>query len=52
MCNNLEKAYWFYEAGVSNIQFPRCYNFYQVHIYCICVRVNYDDIYINAYRVI
>ncbi|KYN04107.1 Tubulin glycylase 3A [Cyphomyrmex costatus] len=29
MCNNLEKAYWFYETGVSNIQFPRCYNFYQ-----------------------
>ncbi|XP_071555378.1 tubulin glycylase 3A-like [Temnothorax nylanderi] len=29
MCNNLEKAYWFYEAGVSNIQFPRCYNFNQ-----------------------
>ncbi|XP_018338139.1 PREDICTED: tubulin monoglycylase TTLL3-like [Trachymyrmex septentrionalis] len=29
MCNNLEKAYWFYEAGVSDIKFPRCYNFYQ-----------------------
>ncbi|XP_076241153.1 tubulin glycylase 3A-like [Calliopsis andreniformis] len=29
MCNNLENVCWFYEAGVSNIQFPRCYNVYQ-----------------------
>ncbi|XP_072767278.1 tubulin glycylase 3A-like [Anoplolepis gracilipes] len=29
MCNNLENAYWFYETGVSNVQFPRCYNMYQ-----------------------
>ncbi|XP_053978542.1 tubulin glycylase 3A-like isoform X1 [Hylaeus volcanicus] len=29
MCNNLENVSWFYEAGVSNIQFPRCYNVYQ-----------------------
>ncbi|XP_036139060.1 tubulin glycylase 3A-like [Monomorium pharaonis] len=29
MCNNLEKAYWFYEPGVSNVQFPRCYHFCQ-----------------------
>ncbi|XP_025267473.1 tubulin glycylase 3A-like [Camponotus floridanus] len=29
MCNNLENAYWFYETGVSDIQFPRCYNIYQ-----------------------
>ncbi|XP_067211638.1 tubulin glycylase 3A-like [Linepithema humile] len=29
MCNNLENAYWFCEAGVSGIQFPRCYNIYQ-----------------------
>ncbi|XP_012254470.2 tubulin glycylase 3A-like [Athalia rosae] len=29
MCNNLENVYWFYESGISNIQFPRCYNIYQ-----------------------
>ncbi|XP_026672887.1 tubulin glycylase 3A-like [Ceratina calcarata] len=29
MCNNLENISWFYEDGVSNIQFPRCYNVYQ-----------------------
>ncbi|XP_076625728.1 tubulin glycylase 3A-like isoform X3 [Colletes latitarsis] len=29
MCNNLENVSWFYEPGVSNIQFPRCYNVYQ-----------------------
>ncbi|XP_046734970.1 tubulin glycylase 3A-like [Diprion similis] len=29
MCNNLENVYWFYESGVSNIQFPRCYNIYR-----------------------
>ncbi|CAK9827255.1 Tubulin glycylase 3A [Anthophora retusa] len=29
MCNNLENISWFYETGVSNIQFPRCYNVYQ-----------------------
>lgn len=46
MCNNLEKAHWFYETNVSNIQFPRCYNFYQVRItvYLVymCVYVNYN----------
>lgn len=30
MCNNLENISWFYEADVSNVQFPRCYNVYQV----------------------
>ncbi|XP_043791514.1 tubulin glycylase 3A-like isoform X2 [Apis laboriosa] len=29
MCNNLENISWFYEADVSNVQFPRCYNVYQ-----------------------
>ncbi|XP_076761407.1 tubulin glycylase 3A-like [Xylocopa sonorina] len=29
MCNNLENVSWFYEDGVSDIQFPRCYNVYQ-----------------------
>ncbi|XP_068981011.1 tubulin glycylase 3A-like [Bombus flavifrons] len=32
MCNNLENISWFYETGVSNVQFPRCYNVYQVRI--------------------
>ncbi|XP_061939647.1 tubulin glycylase 3A-like isoform X2 [Apis cerana] len=29
MCNNLENISWYYEADVSNVQFPRCYNVYQ-----------------------
>ncbi|XP_076377190.1 tubulin glycylase 3A-like isoform X1 [Megalopta genalis] len=29
MCNNLENVCWYYEVGVSTIQFPRCYNVYQ-----------------------
>ncbi|XP_076643205.1 tubulin glycylase 3A-like [Halictus rubicundus] len=29
MCNNLENVCWYYEVGVSSIQFPRCYNVYQ-----------------------
>lgn len=32
MCNNLENISWFYETGVSNVQFPRCYNVYQVRM--------------------
>ncbi|XP_011701651.1 PREDICTED: tubulin glycylase 3A-like [Wasmannia auropunctata] len=41
MCNNLEKAYWFYEAGVSNIQFPRCYQSAQMEEFV-------QDYYITA----
>nr|XP_012142811.1 PREDICTED: tubulin glycylase 3A-like isoform X3 [Megachile rotundata] len=44
MCNNLENVSWFYEAGVSNIQFPRCYNVYQA----VQIEEFVQDFYITA----
>ncbi|XP_076544171.1 tubulin glycylase 3A-like isoform X2 [Osmia lignaria lignaria] len=44
MCNNLENVCWYYESGVSNIQFPRCYNVYQA----VQIQEFIQDFYITA----
>ncbi|XP_076679282.1 tubulin glycylase 3A-like [Andrena cerasifolii] len=44
MCNNLENVSWYFEAGVSNIQFPRCYNVYQP----VQIEEFVQDFYITA----
>ncbi|XP_020721942.2 tubulin glycylase 3A [Bombus terrestris] len=44
MCNNLENISWFYETGVSNVQFPRCYNVYQP----VQIKEFVQDFYITA----